>query len=157
MFQRLRTASAGVRVLEHGLLLGTCMKVPLVCFPFAGAGAAFFGPWATRLAAHCDVVPVRLPGREQRYFEVPLTSVPDAVDDALRSLRPRLEGRHDVVLFGHSLGAVLAYELAVRLQREGGFGVVYVAEQREPVKWRVARKIVKFGMATWQVVARFEA
>ena len=40
---------------------------------------------------------------------------------------------------------------------EGGFGVVYVAEQREPVKRRVALKIVKLGMDTRQVVGRFEA
>jgi serine/threonine protein kinase len=40
---------------------------------------------------------------------------------------------------------------------EGGFGVVYVAEQREPVRRRVALKIVKLGMDTRQVVARFEA
>ena len=39
---------------------------------------------------------------------------------------------------------------------EGGFGVVYVAEQREPVKRRVALKIIKLGMDTKQVVARFE-
>jgi len=40
---------------------------------------------------------------------------------------------------------------------EGGFGAVYVAEQREPVKRRVALKIIKLGMDTRQVVARFEA
>ena len=40
---------------------------------------------------------------------------------------------------------------------EGGFGVVYMAEQREPVKRRVALKIIKLGMDTKQVVARFEA
>ena len=40
---------------------------------------------------------------------------------------------------------------------EGGFGVVYVAERREPVKRRVALKIIKLGMDTRQVVARFEA
>src|SRR6266542_4367058 len=39
---------------------------------------------------------------------------------------------------------------------EGGFGVVYVAEQREPVKRRVALKIIKLGMETRQVIARFE-
>jgi len=39
----------------------------------------------------------------------------------------------------------------------GGFGVVYMAEQREPVKRRVALKIIKIGMDTEQVVARFEA
>ena len=40
---------------------------------------------------------------------------------------------------------------------EGGFGAVYVAEQREPVKRRVALKVIKLGMDTRQVVARFEA
>ncbi len=40
---------------------------------------------------------------------------------------------------------------------EGGFGAVYVAEQREPVKRRVALKIIKLGMDTKQVIARFEA
>lgn len=40
---------------------------------------------------------------------------------------------------------------------EGGFGVVYMAEQREPVKRRVALKIIKLGMDTRQVIARFEA
>jgi serine/threonine protein kinase/WD40 repeat protein len=40
---------------------------------------------------------------------------------------------------------------------EGGFGTVYMAEQKEPVKRRVALKIIKLGMDTKQVVARFEA
>src|SRR5437667_12185981 len=40
---------------------------------------------------------------------------------------------------------------------EGGFGAVYVAEQREPMKRRVALKIIKLGMDTKQVIARFEA
>jgi serine/threonine protein kinase len=40
---------------------------------------------------------------------------------------------------------------------EGGFGVVYVAEQKEPVRRRVALKVIKLGMDTKQVVARFEA
>lgn len=48
------------------------------------------------------------------------------------------------------------YKLLQRIG-EGGFGVVYMAEQREPVKRRVALKIIKLGMDTRQVVARFEA
>src|SRR3954470_4726666 len=48
------------------------------------------------------------------------------------------------------------YKLLEKLG-EGGFGVVYVAEQREPVKRRVALKIIKLGMDTKQVIARFEA
>ena len=40
---------------------------------------------------------------------------------------------------------------------EGGFGTVWMAEQKEPVKRRVALKIIKLGMDTKQVIARFEA
>src|ERR1041385_5368099 len=48
------------------------------------------------------------------------------------------------------------YKLLEKLG-EGGFGAIYVAEQREPVKRRVALKVIKLGMDTHQVVARFEA
>src|SRR5258706_13740246 len=55
------------------------------------------------------------------------------------------------------LGAQIGrYKLLEKLG-EGGFGAVYVAEQKEPVKRRVALKIIKLGMDTRQVVARFEA
>ncbi len=40
---------------------------------------------------------------------------------------------------------------------EGGFGVVYMAEQEQPVRRRVALKVIKLGMDTKQVIARFEA
>ena len=48
------------------------------------------------------------------------------------------------------------YELLEQIG-EGGFGIVYMAEQSEPVKRQVALKIIKLGMDTRQVVARFEA
>jgi hypothetical protein len=55
-----------------------------------------------------------------------------------------------------TLGSMIGrYELLEKIG-EGGFGVVYVAEQREPVKRRVALKIIKLGMDTRQIVARFE-
>ena len=48
------------------------------------------------------------------------------------------------------------YRLLQRIG-EGGFGVVYMAEQREPVRRKVALKLIKPGMDTQQVIARFEA
>jgi WD40 repeat protein/serine/threonine protein kinase len=54
-------------------------------------------------------------------------------------------------------GAIIGrYKLLQRIG-EGGFGVVYMAEQQEPVRRRVALKIIKLGMDTKQVVARFDA
>src|SRR5215470_9968725 len=54
---------------------------------------------------------------------------------------------------GHQIGR---YKLLYKLG-EGGCGVVYLAEQREPVRRRVALKIIKLGMDTKQVVSRFKA
>jgi serine/threonine protein kinase len=56
-----------------------------------------------------------------------------------------------------SLGTMIGRYKLLEKVGEGGFGVVYVAEQREPVKRRVALKIIKLGMDTKQVIARFEA
>src|SRR5262249_17336905 len=56
-----------------------------------------------------------------------------------------------------ALGETLGRYKLLEKVGEGGFGVVYVAEQKEPVKRRVALKIIKLGMDTRQVVARFEA
>src|SRR5882762_9909275 len=69
-----------------------------------------------------------------------------------------VEGSGTVVVpVSESPGAVIdRYKLLEKLG-EGGFGVVYVAEQKEPVKRRVALKIIKLGMDTRQVIARFEA
>src|SRR5262249_1078444 len=56
-----------------------------------------------------------------------------------------------------SPGTVIGHYKLLEKIGEGGFGAVYVAEQRQPVKRRVALKIIKLGMDTKQVVARFEA
>ena len=63
-----------------------------------------------------------------------------------------LDDTHDEAV-GQTLGR---YKLLERIG-EGGCGVVYVAEQTQPVRRRVALKVIKLGMDTKQVVARFEA
>ncbi len=64
-----------------------------------------------------------------------------------------LTDRDETELVGHCIGP---YKLT-QLLGEGGFGAVYLAEQEEPVKREVALKIIKLGMDTRQVIARFEA
>src|SRR2546425_821205 len=54
-------------------------------------------------------------------------------------------------------GTVIGHYKLLEKLGEGGFGVVYMAEQKQPIKRRVALKIIKIGMDTREVVARFEA
>ncbi len=93
----------------------------LVCLPFAGAGASFYRPWSSdAFHSRLRIVPLQLPGRERRIDEEPHREVGAAVDELAAALPAALNGAGRVVLFGHSLGAVLAYELAVRLTGASG-------------------------------------
>jgi serine/threonine protein kinase/Tfp pilus assembly protein PilF len=76
-----------------------------------------------------------------------------SVEAEVRASSPTKLSRSEEVALGSMIGR---YELLEKIG-EGGFGVVYVAEQREPVKRQVALKIIKLGMDTKQVIARFEA
>ena len=65
--------------------------------------------------------------------------------------------RAEEIPFSESAQPVIGRFRLLEKIGEGGFGVVYVAEQKTPVRRRVALKIIKLGMDTRQVVARFEA
>jgi pyochelin biosynthetic protein PchC len=88
--------------------------VRLVCFPHSGGSATAFSNWAPAMPAGVELLGVQYPGRGDRFAE-------DLVDDVARMAErvvAELRGlpRGDLVLFGHSLGAVVAYECAVRLR-----------------------------------------
>ncbi|MBP2478954.1 surfactin synthase thioesterase subunit [Crossiella equi] len=104
----------------------------LLCLPFAGAGASFYRPW-TRLAGEgLTVLPVQLPGRERLIDEPPYQDVASATEGLLVQARRLLGDTTRVALFGHSLGAVLAYELAHRLAAEPGLAVVRLFASGSP-------------------------
>jgi medium-chain acyl-[acyl-carrier-protein] hydrolase len=83
----------------------------MLCFPFAGGSAATYRPWRPVLAHHgIHVMPVQLPGREKRIHEHPFTDMKSLVAAAMEALVP-LPGPKRV-LFGHSMGGLVAFELA---------------------------------------------
>jgi surfactin synthase thioesterase subunit len=88
-------------------------KLRLFCFPYAGGGSSVFHGWAGRLPAGIAVCPVRLPGRETRLAERPFA----LMDDLLAALRSAINPFLDTpfAFFGHSLGAIVAFELARKL------------------------------------------
>lgn len=92
----------------------------LVCLPFSGGGASFFRHWPALAPADLTIVPVTLPGREDRFAEPLLREAGEAVDDLLPGLRRDLAHADRIGIFGHCLGAVLGFELARRLQDSEG-------------------------------------
>jgi surfactin synthase thioesterase subunit len=91
--------------------------VRLLCFHHACAGAYTFRAWPAMLRSDVELVAVQLPGRENRYSEPLLSSAEAVLDGLIGSLRDGIGPRYAV--FGHSLGALLAYLLACRVRRTG--------------------------------------
>ncbi|MFD6161631.1 acyltransferase domain-containing protein [Nocardia sp. NPDC060256] len=90
-------------------------RVRLFCFPHSGGGASVFRGWPQELPGWVDVLPVLLPGREERADEPPPTDLDELADAIADAIRPHLDGPY--ALFGHSLGGLLAYQVALRLDR----------------------------------------
>jgi medium-chain acyl-[acyl-carrier-protein] hydrolase len=97
---------------------GSGQRIILFCIPHAGGGASAYRHWASALAPHVTVRPLQLPGRESRFGEPVLTALDAALADLCRAVEPDVSRRF--ALFGHSMGALLAFELAHRLRNEIG-------------------------------------
>lgn len=93
-------------------------RVRLVALPNAGGGATVFHSWPGQLPEGTQLLAARYPGRQERLAEDPMPSVA-ALADAIAA---ELDGVRDLplALFGHSVGASIAYEVALRLQGDGG-------------------------------------
>lgn len=91
----------------------------LICLPHAGAGASTYFAWGSALQpAGIEVRAVQYPGRENRLGD-PLISNAPAMVAALADHWPALAGTGACALYGHSMGALLGFELAVELARRG--------------------------------------
>ncbi|MET8950236.1 thioesterase II family protein [Streptomyces sp. NPDC004393] len=87
--------------------------VRVFCLPYAGGGAGLYRPWVGHSAAGAEFVPVQLPGRENRLMEEPEGDFDALAERLARGIAPWTGERY--ALFGHSMGGLLAYELAHRL------------------------------------------
>src|SRR5438874_7193218 len=89
-------------------------SVRLFCLPYAGGTARIFAGWAADLPSWIDVVPLELPGHGFRFDEPVCDDLTQLVADLRDQVLARLDRRYAV--FGHSLGALLGYELIQVLQ-----------------------------------------
>jgi surfactin synthase thioesterase subunit len=92
-------------------LAGSGRSLPrLFCFHHAGAGVSCFARWRRILAGDADVVPMLLPGRGSRARETRITSPDRLLAELGEGMRPLLDRPY--LLYGHSLGGLIAYRLA---------------------------------------------
>jgi medium-chain acyl-[acyl-carrier-protein] hydrolase len=96
----------------------------LFCFPYAGGAAQIFRRWPNKLPATGEVCAIELPGRGMRLQEPPLTQLPPLVEAIVQGLEKHLD--KPCAFFGHSLGALLSFEIARYLRRQHLPGPVHL-------------------------------
>ncbi|GGW13175.1 pyochelin biosynthetic protein PchC [Streptomyces capoamus] len=108
------------------------VRLRLVCLPHAGGAATFFQTWERTLGAGVEVLATRYPGRQERIAEPCLTSLEALADAVAEELTDFLDG--PVALFGHSMGASVAYEVTLRLESShpGAVAGLFVSAREAP-------------------------
>ncbi|OEC33743.1 Surfactin synthase thioesterase subunit [Pseudomonas cuatrocienegasensis] len=91
----------------------------LYCFPYAGAGHTVFHPWRALLSANIELALIKLPGRGARFGEPPAHSIVELAECLATDIAKASAEAERFALFGHSMGALLAFETARRLQQMG--------------------------------------
>ena len=129
-------------------------RMRLIAFPYAGGGASVYRRWISDLPHHewLDVVAVQLPGRETRSSEAPFTAIQPLLDD----LEPEIKSMTDLpyVLFGYSMGALLAYELGARLACHAAPPELIIVAARKPPYRQSARRCLPSRDEIMEIVQR---
>jgi pyochelin biosynthetic protein PchC len=117
MPQLTRAPSATDRRWLRGHRAGPDPALRLLCFPHAGGNASRFSTWAPLLPEGVELLAVCYPGRHDRFLEDPAERMGDLVAGVLPSVLGLLD--RPLVLFGHSMGASVAHEVALELEKLG--------------------------------------
>jgi medium-chain acyl-[acyl-carrier-protein] hydrolase len=90
--------------------------IRLFCFPFGGGGASFYRTWTDGLPADVELCAIQLPGRETRLRERPFNKLLPLIQVLVKTLVPYFD--RPFVFFGHSVGALISFELTRQLRRQ---------------------------------------
>ncbi len=96
----------------------------LFCFPYAGGSSGIFRTWANNLPKSIEVCPIEFPGRGSRFIEAPFTRLDLLVEEIAPSILPYLD--KPFAFFGHSMGAVISFELTRIINRKYGLLPVHL-------------------------------
>ncbi|MEC4812538.1 MAG: thioesterase domain-containing protein [Scytonema sp. PMC 1069.18] len=102
----------------------------LFCFPYAGGGASIFRLWSEQLPTEIEVCSIQFPGRESRLKEPLFTQLLLLAETIAPVLRPYLN--IPFAFFGHSMGALVAFEVARQLRRLGDSEPVHLFVSSRP-------------------------
>lgn len=103
----------------------------LVCFPHAGGAASYYHRMSRTLSAETDVLAVQYPGRQDRRGEPCVGDLAKLADLVLEEIHPWAD--RPLAFFGHSMGALLSFEVARRLEHEGvTLSTLFVSGRRAP-------------------------
>lgn len=106
-------------------------NIRLICFPHVGGSASFFFPISHALSPAIDVLAVQYPGRQDRRHEKSVDKLTELADLCMAAIH-RWKDR-PLALFGHSMGATLAFEVARRLEGAGQLPThLFVSGRRAP-------------------------
>jgi surfactin synthase thioesterase subunit len=94
-------------------------EATLYIFPHAGGSATYYVPFSKEFSAGVKRIAVQYPGQRDGYGLPPLASIPDLADEIFAMMKPSARTGDPVALFGHSLGGMLAFEVALRFQSAG--------------------------------------
>ncbi|MEO0968084.1 MAG: thioesterase domain-containing protein [Cyanobacteria bacterium J06639_18] len=92
------------------------VRLRLFCFPYAGGSAAVFRDWQNYLPPTIQVCPVEFPGRGSRLMETPFEDITSLVEAMVPGIQPLL--KVPFAFFGHSLGALVSFELSCFLRQK---------------------------------------
>ncbi len=92
-------------------------RLRLVCFPHAGGSASFYHRWVKHVPDWIELAVARYPGREDRLGDEQFDSLELLADELATALAPAVD--RPTALFGHSMGAAVAYEVTRRLENRG--------------------------------------
>jgi len=92
-------------------------RIRLYCIPYAGGGASVYREWQDKLPSIVEVQAIQLPGRENRLMDEPFSDSREAAKAVADAIAPDLDRTYAV--FGHSMGALVGFELLRELERRG--------------------------------------
>ena len=104
----------------------------LFCFPYAGGRALNYRYWSNNLPVNVEVCAIELPGRGTLLKETPFTRIKPLIETIAEKILPKLD--KPFALFGHSMGALISFELAHFLRNKYGINPVhlFVSAHRAP-------------------------